>query len=436
MSLIVLPNTLFKASYIPDFIDRLILFEHPQYFTLYKFNKKKLVLHRATMKCYEAMMKKKYNVTYVPFNKKINKYILKKFYMFDCIDNLKIKKSKYCNLLESPNFLLKLCNYKEYRKKTDKFTFNAFYTFGKKVAKSNIQNVKSTDKQNRKKPAKSLKIGLPKINTTEYKLYVKPAIDYVEKHFPANYGNTVSDFIYPVSFKSAKRYLTHFIKNKFNKFGDYQDYIDRADQFTIHSILSSSINIGLINPTEIIRIIAPLKNKIKINNYEGYIRQLFWREYQRYTFLYYFNKDKNKKSIYYKTGTKNITKKWYTGNTKVKLINNTIIKAFDTAYLHHIDRLMVIGNFMNLYGIKPLQGFKWFMEFSIDSYEWVMYQNVLDMVFFITGGKTMRRAYIASSNYLKKMSNYNDKDSLEQIQELYNTFKKKNKINSYGFIKK
>ena len=435
--LIILPNTLFKKKYIPKFITHLVLFEHPHYFTRYKFNKKKLVLHRASMVCYKDYLKKyNYSVTYVNHNKSVIQYTKKKYYMFDCIDKLKIKKNINCTVIESPNFLLKLHDYETYRKKTDKFSFNGFYTYAKKVNNSIIQDVKSTDKQNRKKPKRAIKSSLPKINDSEYSKYVKPAINYVEKHFKTNYGNTISKFIYPVSFKSAKRYLTHFIKNKFNKFGDYQDYIDKNDQFTVHSILSSSINIGLINPTEIIKTILPLKNKIKINNYEGYIRQLYWREYQRFTFIYYFCKLSNTKQIYYKTGTKNLSKKWYTGNLKIKIIDNTINKAFDTAYLHHIDRLMMIGNFMNLYGIKPLQGFKWFMEFSIDSYEWVMYQNVLDMVFFITGGKTMRRAYIASSNYLKKMSNYNDKKSLEQIQELYDKFKKINKINSYGFKKK
>ena len=90
----------------------------------------------------------------------------------------------------------------------------------------------------------------------------------------------------------------------------------------------------------------------------------------------------------------------------IKPIDDLIHKAFDTAYLHHIERLMFVGNFMNLSEINPQQGFKWFMEFSIDSYEWVMYQNVYDMVFFATEGMTMRKPYISSSNYVLKMSSY------------------------------
>ena len=86
---------------------------------------------------------------------------------------------------------------------------------------------------------------------------------------------------------------------------------------------------------------------------------------------------------------------------------------------------MVVGNFMNLYSLHPDEGFKWFMEFSIDSYEWVMHQNVYDMVFFVSGGATMRRPYASSSNYVLKMSNYKKGEWSEKWDNLYNDFLKK-----------
>jgi len=91
---------------------------------------------------------------------------------------------------------------------------------------------------------------------------------------------------------------------------------------------------------------------------------------------------------------------------------------------------------MNLSGIHPREGFKWFMEFSIDSYEWVMHQNVLDMVFFVTGGKTMRKPYATSSNYILKMSSYKnteDKEWIEKWDDLYNKFLKRNKKKLWKF---
>jgi deoxyribodipyrimidine photolyase-related protein len=128
------------------------------------------------------------------------------------------------------------------------------------------------------------------------------AIKYVEKHFPNNYGNTDNAFNYPVTHKTAIKWLQNFIKYKFKKFGPYQDFINK-DNFTMfHSVLSSSLNIGLINPSDIIKIINHYKSKIPINSFEGYIRQLFWREYQRYCYGYAdinFNKNYfgNKKKL-------------------------------------------------------------------------------------------------------------------------------------------
>lgn len=427
--LIILPNTLFNLKYYPKDITEIIIYEHPFYFTKYKFNKKKLILHRASMKYYMDYVSKKYTTKYVNFNVKLIFSKTKKYYTFDPVDSVSF--SSKVNKIESPNFLLTIDDYTKYRKKTDKFSFTGFYRYGKKIIDI-IPNINSTDKQNRRKPNKPIELILPKPSATDLK-YIKPAISYVEKNFKGNYGNS-NNFIWPVTHSSAKRYLKHFIKHKFNAFGDYQDYIDSTNPYNNHSLLSSSINIGLLNPLEIIEEIRPL-TKIKMNSYEGYIRQLFWREYQRFTYIYYFSIKKHRDAVYYKTNNKKITNHWYNGSTGIKILDDTIVRAFDTAYLHHIDRLMLVGNIMRLYGIKPLDGFKWFMEFSIDSYPWVMYQNVLSMVYFTDAGKTMTRAYIASSNYLKKMSNYTDKKSFEQIDALYQKFKEKNKINVYGFKK-
>jgi deoxyribodipyrimidine photolyase-related protein len=205
-----------------------------------------------------------------------------------------------------------------------------------------------------------------------------------------------------------------------------------------HSLLSTSLNIGLITPNDIIDIIKKLKiSDIGLNNYEGFIRQLFWREYQRYTYIYYFSDIKNQKLNYF-NNKQNLTPKWYNGTTGIDPVDNAIKTGFETGYLHHIIRLMVIGNYMNLSGISPLQGFKWFMEFSCDSYEWVMYQNVLGMAFFADGGKTMRRPYISSSNYIKKMSNYVCGDWCEKWDKLYKDFLKNNceKLLKYAYYYK
>jgi deoxyribodipyrimidine photolyase-related protein len=227
---------------------------------------------------------------------------------------------------------------------------------------------------------------------------------------------------------TAKKWLTDFIKKRFDNFGPYQDYIDKNNDTLFHSVLSSSINIGLLTPNQIINEVLKYKNTVRLESLEGFIRQLFWREYQRYCYIYFDFKKKN----FFKN-KKTLGIKWYNGTTKIDPIDDCIKKAFDTGYLHHIERLMVIGNFMNLSGITPKDGYKWFMEFSIDSYDWVMHQNVYDMVFFVSGGKTMRRPYISSSNYILKMSNYKKGKWSDKWNILYKKFIKRHKTKLYKF---
>ena len=282
-----------------------------------------------------------------------------------------------------------------------------------------LPNVKSKDKDNRKRLPNN--VVIPELmSNNEDRYYIEKGILYINKHFPNNYGNT-SDFIFPISHNCAEKWLNDFIDKKLIKFGDYEDFVSIKNDYLFHSVLSSSINIGLLNPNYIIEKIIKLK-KIPINSLEGYIRQLFWREYQRYTHIYINFDNKN-----YFGNKKKLSLDWYNGKTGITPIDDCIISGFNTGYLHHIRRLMFIGNYMNLEGISPKEGFKWFMEFSCDSYEWVMKQNVLDMVFFVTGGQTMRKPYVSSSNYILNMSNYKKGEWSIIWDKKYNDFLKKNK---------
>jgi len=417
MDFIILPHQLFHKKYLPKNIKKIILWEHPQYFTKYNFNKKKLILHRASMKHYYDYLKKnKYNIQYINFNKTPT---YKKATLFDPIDKIKIPNT---TLIESPNFLLTKENYDAYKKKKgNSYMFHWFYLWGKKIVDI-IPNVKSKDKENRKKLPKD--IDIPDMPKNSNKKYIQSAIKYVNKHFKNNYGDT-ENFLFPISHATAKKWLKDFIKKRFENFGKYQDAIDKENDFLFHSYLSTSINIGLLNPLEIIDEIRKVKG-IPMNSYEGYIRQLFWREYQRYCYVYFDFSNKN-----YFGNKKKITKEWYDGTTGIDPIDDCIEKGFHQGYLNHIQRLMIVGNFMNLSGMNPMDGFKWFMEFSCDSYEWVMYQNVLDMAFCVTGarqnGGTMAKPYISSSNYIIKMSNYKKGDWSEKWDTLYHNFIKNNK---------
>jgi len=310
-----------------------------------------------------------------------------------------------------------------------------------------MPNIKSKDKYNRKTIPKEKIKDIPppykiKLNKTE-KSILNSSILYVKKFFNKNVGPewkniNSNSWNIPLTYLHAKSVFKYFIKNKLEQgFGKYQDYLffphpdyETPNSLLYHSGISSSLNIGLLNPHEIIE---PTIKSNNINSKEAFIRQLFWREYQRYCYNYCKNlHSKTLQKGYFKAKKYYDIKKWYNGTIDILPIDYCIKKAFNEGYLHHIERLMVVGNFMLLSGVNPQEGFKWFMEFSIDSYEWVMYQNVYDMVFYITKGQTMTRPYISSSNYILKMSNLTPKMSeywSKIWDKLYDDFLKKNKGN-------
>jgi deoxyribodipyrimidine photolyase-related protein len=421
---LILPNQLFDIKYLgKDFRENhYVLWECPHFFTAYKYNQKKLLLHRASMQYYFDYLKSNgCRVSYVQFFENLEK---SEYTLFDPLNKLEILDlPSHINIISSPNLLLSSELLQEYNKKTDKFFFNAFYMWSK-TKLGIIPKIKSQDALNRKRLGNHQIISQP-FEKSDQNKYVLKAKEYIKKHFKNNYGNC-ENFIYPITHKDALKWLDHFISNKFKQFGPYQDFIDKDDAYLYHSLLSALLNVGLLCPLDIIRRIEKVKSGVvPLSSYEGFIRQLFWREYQYYCYKYYDFTKKN-----YFGNKKKLGIQWYTGSTGVLPVDDAIKEAFASGYLHHIKRLMIIGNYMNLCEINPQEGFRWFMEFSCDSYEWVMHQNVYDMVFCVSGGATMRRPYLSSSNYVLKMSNYKKDAWCDLWDDKYRTFiaKKKTKL--------
>ena len=172
MIFLILPHQLFEKKHLPKNIKEVVIWEHPHYFTQYQYNKKKLLLHRASMKQYHQYLKSSYKCRYVEFQTTLK---LTTYTMFDPIDIIKLPNKPI--MLESPGFLLTKDHYQQYRKKTSKFFFNAFYMWGKKVLNV-MPKVKSLDKMNRHKLAKTIKLNpLPRLSTK-----LTPHIQYVEKN--------------------------------------------------------------------------------------------------------------------------------------------------------------------------------------------------------------------------------------------------------------
>jgi len=428
MDLIILPNQLFEKKYLPD-TKNIYLIEEPVYFGFREeklsFNKLKLVLHRASMKYYFDYLKKhKYNVKYISFDN-INYKILNNCQMFKPYDYFLENKYKKYNItyLPNPNFLMTEEQLKKFHKNKTGSRHSAFYNFVKKELDI-LADTKSYDKMNRNPLPKNIKIPkLPKLKDSKY---VSEAKKYIDKLFPKNYGDT-KDFIYPITHESSKKWLNDFVKKRFENFGTYQDAIDNENIFIFHSVISPMLNIGLLSPQDVIDTITKTyksNKKITINDYEGYIRQVIgWREYQRYCYMYYY-KEMTQRNIF--KNKKKLSENWYYGTTEIDPIDFAIKSAFKYGYLHHIVRLMVMGNFMNLCGIHPDEVYKWMMEFSCDSYDWVMIQNVYSMATWSDKGLTMSKPYISTSNYIMKMSNFKKGEWNKVWDALFYNFVDKN----------
>lgn len=434
MDLLIFPNQLFKFKYFPKNIKKIYLIEEPIFFghreKLYNFNKLKLLLHRSSMKYYFDYLNKKYDVMYIDMNDvDYSIFKNKKLVVFQYYDYLLDKKLKKLDIkfLDTPNQVLKDSDFHDYYNNNNnkKLRHDNFYKFIKN--KLNIlKDIKSQDKYNRKSIPKNHKpIKNPKLSKID-NLYINNNKDYIEKLFPNNYGD-LNNFIYPITHKSSEKWLNHFINKKLSLYGDYQDSIHNEDIFIYHSVISPMLNIGLLNPLDIINKIKKKyqSNKnVKINDYEGFIRQIIgWRSYQ--ILIYKFKYNQIIKSNIFNNNNR-INKNWYNGTTGIEPVDFAIKSAFKYGYLHHILRLMVMANFMNLCNIHPHDVYKWFMEFSVDSYDWVMICNVYSMGLWADGGEAMRKPYISTGNYIINLSNFEKGDWYDIWSALFYNFIFKN----------
>ena len=212
-----------------------------------------------------------------------------------------------------------------------------------------------------------------------------------------------------------------------DEFGVYEDAIVKEEHILNHSLLSPLINIGLLNPSEVIEnaIDYAKSNDVPINSTEGFVRQILgWREFIRGVYEVKGTEERTKNFWNLK---RKIPSSFYDGSTGIKPVDDVIKKINKTAYAHHIERLMILGNFMVLCEFDPDDVYQWFMELFIDAYDWVMVPNVYGMSLFADGGLMSTKPYISSSNYIMKMSNYSKGNWQEVWDGLFWTFMDKHR---------
>ena len=428
---ILFPHQLFQDHALHKLGHTIYLVEEYLFFKEFNFHKRKLAYHRATMKSFEQqLLDKGLHVKYIDALqeesdiRKLIPYLkaqgFQKVYFIHPTDNWLEKRLQELisstqlayHEYENPLFINTREDLKHFFKPTKKSFFHTTFYKQQRTKHKILLNENgepeggkwSFDDENRKKFPKGK--TPPNIPFVEGDGFWAEAVQYVEENFGDNLGLLSQAPLYPIDAKRTEKWLNVFLQERFESFGDYEDAIVQEQSYLHHSLLTPMLNIGLISPQQVVNatLIYARKNNIPINSLEGFIRQIIgWREFIRgmYVCKGSFSRTQNFWGF-----ERTIPAAFYKGSTGIPPIDATIKKILKDGYCHHIERLMVLGNFMLLCEFHPDEVYRWFMELFIDAYDWVMVPNVYGMSQFADGGLFATKPYISSSNYILKMSNY------------------------------
>ncbi|MFW5661628.1 MAG: cryptochrome/photolyase family protein [Oceanicaulis sp.] len=253
--------------------------------------------------------------------------------------------------------------------------------------------------------------SLPKDVSIPERLRIEPddttreVLKTVEDRFGDHFGD-LDDFWYAVTAKDAEKQLDWFIEHALCDFGDYQDAMAKEEAFLFHSVLSLYMNAGLLDPMTVCRKAekAYRDGKAPINAVEGFVRQILgWREYVRGIYWRFMPEYVERNHF----GAKRRLPDFYwTGETRMACLRDAVLTTKRHAYAHHIQRLMLTGNFALIAGLDPVEVNEWYLIVYADAYEWVEAPNTHGMALFADGGLMATKPYAASGSYINKMSDH------------------------------
>jgi deoxyribodipyrimidine photolyase-related protein len=280
-----------------------------------------------------------------------------------------------------------------------------------------LAGVRNQDALNRR-PASGLKAlpAPPYVETARRDGLWEEAVRHVERRHPDNPGppdglrRAVASHLrrLPVTPAEARRWLRKFVAQRLRDFGPYEDAIVRGQPHLFHTGVAPFLNNGLLTPDYVLRAVLKEAGRVPLNSLEGLVRQVAgWREYCRLYYLvvpesaYRANRLGCARG---NTGARVALRAWYAGTTGVPVVDDAIRDAFNTGYLHHIRRLMVMSNYMTLRRVHPDDVYAWMYEFSLDSWDWAMVFNVYAMGTWSDGGLATRKPYVSGAPYLDRMA--------------------------------
>ena len=259
------------------------------------------------------------------------------------------------------------------------------------------------DQENRKSPPKEIITTEPTI--FKHDEITKDVLALVNERYSSHFGE-IYPFDYAVTPEDANIILDKFIQHSLPFFGDYQDAMMLDEPFLYHALISLYLNTGLLDPLETCRKVeeAFINGDAPLNAVEGFIRQIIgWREYIRGI---YFLKGPGYTDQNYLKAKRKLPSFYWSGDTKMRCVSQAVLQTKNHSYAHHIQRLMVTGNFALLADVDPKEVHQWYLSVYIDAFEWVEAPNTLGMSQFSDGGLVASKPYISSGAYINRMSNY------------------------------
>lgn len=243
---------------------------------------------------------------------------------------------------------------------------------------------------------------LPKVTPDEI---TREVIELVSQEFPDHPGHAAQLWV-PVTRAESLLWLRDFVENRLRRFGDFEDLMLVDQPILFHSVLSPLLNLGLLTPEECVEaaITAYRQDRAPLNSVEGFVRQIIgWREFINGAYWLRGPSYREQNGL---RATRPLPAWFYTGETPMNCLHHVLRQTLELGWNHHIQRLMVIGNFVLLAQIRPQEALGWYSEMYIDAYDWVMAANVIGMVCHADEGRVATKPYAASGAYIHRMSNY------------------------------
>ena len=423
---VLFPHQLFEVHPALAGVARVVLVEEPLLFSQYRFHRQKLLFHRASMKRYAERLRSTglqvdyletplLNDTTTVVRLLSQSGIRAVRYVDACDDWLSThfadalqQQGIRATVLDDPHFLTPTSEIERFAQGKRRLFFTEFYVEQRKRLGilldqhgKPIGGKWSFDPENRKKLPRGLSV--PPVTTPREDACIDEARSYVRNYFPDALGND-EPFAYPTDHASARAWLREFVRERLPQFGDYEDAISRHHQTLFHSMLTPMLNIGLLSPQQVLDGVLAEQKRIPLNSLEGFVRQVIgWREFVR---LVYLTRGRRQRCRNFWGFHHPMPRSCYEGTTGVEPVDEVIRRVLRTGYCHHIERLMILGNFFLLCEIHPDAVYQWFMELFIDAYDWVMVPNVYGMSQHADGGLMTTKPYISGSSYLRKMSDF------------------------------